>query len=74
MDDSLFIVSPTKPGTYSYMKLVTTDTKDVVTLNRRKADRRGIHQRVTPERRKGEQRRRDVTADLQRYGWALVRR
>jgi hypothetical protein len=66
MDDSLFIVSPTKPGTYSYMKLVTTDTKDVVTLDRRKAERRGIHQRVTPERRKGERRRGEVRAEVLR--------
>ena len=69
----LFIVSSTKRGTYSYMKRVT-ESKDVVILDRRKGDRRRIHQRVTPERRCGERRRRDVMTDLQNSGWALVRR
>ena len=69
----LLIVSPTKPGTYTYMKLVS-ENADAVILDRRKEDRRRIHQRVTPERRHGERRRRDVMTDLQTSGWALVRR
>jgi hypothetical protein len=69
----LFIVSPTKPGTYNYMKLVS-ESDDVVILDRRKADRRRIHQRATPERRHIERRGRDVMTDLQKSGWALVRR
>ena len=73
MASSLFIVSRTKPGTYSYMKLVS-ENEDVVILDRRKVDRRRIHQRATPERRNGERRHRDVMTDLQRSGWALVRR
>jgi hypothetical protein len=72
MASLLFIVSPTKPGTYTYMKLVA-DTNEVVIVDRRKADRRRIHQRATPERRNGERRRRHVITDLQKYGWALVR-
>jgi len=68
----LFIVSPTKPGTYAYMKLVC-DSEDVVILDRRQADRRRIHQGATPERRHGERRRHNVTKDLQRSGWTLVR-
>ena len=73
MASPLFIVSRTKPGTYNYMKLVSQN-KDVVILDRRKVDRRQIHQRATPERRNGERRRRDVMTDLQKSGWALVRR
>jgi len=73
MADWLFIVSHTKPGTYAYMKLVN-ESKYVVIRDRRKADRRRIHQRATPERRNGERRRRDVMTDLQKSGWALVRR
>jgi len=69
----LFIVSPTKRGTYTYMKLVT-ESEDGVILDRRKMDRRQIHQRAMPERRHGERRRRDVTTDLQKSGWAVVRR
>ena len=69
----LFIVSPTKPGTYTYMKLVS-ESQDAVILDRRKEERRRIHERVTLERRHGERRRRDVMTDLQTSGWALVRR
>ena len=68
----LFIVSRTKPGTYAYMKLVS-EKEDVVLLDRRKGDRRRIHQGATPERRQGERRRRDVATDLQKSGWARVR-
>jgi hypothetical protein len=51
MGRSLFIVSRTKPGTYTYLKLVS-DSEDVeVVLDRRELDRRRIEQRVTPERR-----------------------
>jgi hypothetical protein len=73
MAGSLFIVSRTKPGTYTYMKLVS-ESADVVILDRRNIDRRRIYQRATPERRRVERRRRDVMTDLQKSGWALVRR
>jgi hypothetical protein len=43
----LFIVSRTKPGTYTYMKLVS-ESEDVVLFDRREVDRRRIDQRVTP--------------------------
>jgi hypothetical protein len=65
-------VSRTKPGTFTYMKLVS-ENEDVI-LDRRNGDRRRIYQRATPERRHGERRRRDVMTDLQTSGWALVRR
>jgi hypothetical protein len=71
MAGSLFIVSRTKPGTYNYMKLVSESEHDVI-LDRRKGERRRIHQRATPERRHGERRHRDVMADLWKSGWALV--
>jgi len=73
MAGSLFIVSRTKPGTYTYMKLVS-ESEDVVILDRRNIDRRRIYRRATPERRHVERRRRDVMTDLQKSGWALVRR
>jgi hypothetical protein len=67
----LLIVSRTKPGTYTYMKLVSKGERDVI-LDRRKVDRRRIHQGATPERRHGERRRREIMTDLQKSGWALV--
>ena len=73
MAGALFIVSRTKPGTYTYMKLVS-ESEDVVILDRRNIDRRRIYQRATPERRHVERRRRDVMTDLQKSGWARVRR
>ncbi|PYN86328.1 MAG: hypothetical protein DMD87_17960 [Candidatus Rokuibacteriota bacterium] len=73
MAGSLFIVSRTKPGTYAYMKLVS-ESEDVVLFDRRQGDRRRIHQPTTGERRQGERRHRDVIMDLQKSGWALVRR
>ena len=68
----LFIVSRTKPGTYTYMKLVS-ESEDVVLFDRRDGDRRRIDQRVTPERRHSERRHRDVAPELQKSGWMLVR-
>jgi hypothetical protein len=68
----LFIVSRTKPGTYAYMKLVR-ESEDEVLFDRRNGDRRRIHERVANERRYGERRQRDVTTDLQKSGWVLVR-
>jgi len=53
------IVSRTKPGTYNYMKLVSESEHHVI-LDRRKGDRRRIHQGATPERRHGERRRHDI--------------
>jgi len=69
----LFIVSRTKPGTYAYMKLVS-ESEDVVLFDRRKGDRRQVQERVSNERRQAERRRRDVTSDLEKSGWVLVRR
>ena len=69
----LFIVSRTKPGTHAYMKLVS-ESEDVVLFDRRSGDRRRISEHVTTERRQGERRRRNITTDLQKAGWAQVRR
>ena len=73
MANLLLIVSRTKPGTFAYLKLVS-ESGDVVILDRRESDRRRIPQAVTPERRNGDRRRRDVMPDLNKSGWALVRR
>lgn len=73
MAGRLYIVSPTKPGTYKYMKLVGAN-EDAVILDRRKSDRRQRHQPVTSERRRAERRRRDTMTDLQAWGWAIARR
>jgi len=70
----LFIVSRTKPGTYTYLKLVNESGDIEVVFDRREVDRRQIQQRAMPERRNGERRRRNVMTDLAKCGWALVHR
>jgi hypothetical protein len=55
------------------MKLVS-ESENAVIVDRRKVDRRQIHHPVTAERRHVERRRLDVMTDLQKSGWALVRR
>ena len=70
----LFVVSRTKPGTYTYLKLVNESGDIEVVLDRREMDRRRIHRPTMPERRNGERRRRNVVTDLAKSGWALVHR
>ena len=76
MEGLLFIVSPTKPGTYVYLRYgVLARMNDDVILDRRTEDRRRIRQdTATPERRSGDRRHRDITGELQAFGWAVVHR
>jgi len=71
----LFIVSATEPGTYAYVKYGVARRSGDVILDRRKQDRRRIHQDAAmPERRDGDRRHRDITRELQAFGWAVVHR
>jgi len=75
MRDFLFIVSPTEPGRYVYLKYGVARKSGDVILDRRKEDRRQIHQdTATPERRYGDRRHRDITRELHAFGWAAVHR
>ena len=70
----LLIVSATEPARYTYLKhIFGSETADVI-LDRRVEERRQLVKRVVPERRRGDRRERDLTKDLQTFGWALVRR
>jgi hypothetical protein len=69
----LLIVSRTEPGRFTYLKHVfASDTVDVI-LDRRVGERRQALARASIERRRGDRRERDLTKDLQSFGWALVR-
>jgi hypothetical protein len=69
----LFIVSTTEPGTYAYLKYGVARRSGDVILDRRKEERRRIHQDATiSERRYADRRRRDITRGLQTFGSALV--
>ena len=71
----LLIVSRTEPSRFTYLKHVFGNESVDVIMDRRIDERRQRLERGSPERRRHENRRqRDVTKDLQAYGWALVRR
>ena len=75
MEGLLFIVSATEPGTYAYLKYGVARRSGDVILDRRMEERRRIHQYAgRPERRNGDRRHRDITRELQAFGWAVVHR
>ncbi len=70
----LLIVSRTDPAQYAYLKHVFgSKTVDVI-LDRRVGEERQSQERAAAERRRMDRRERDITEDLQIFGWALVRR
>jgi len=71
----LLIVSRTEPSRFTYLKYVFGSESVDVIIDRRTEERRQRLERASSERRRHENRRqRDITKDLQTYGWALVRR
>ena len=69
----LLIVSRSQQERYAYLRYIfDSETGDVI-LDRRVQDRRGRRDSAPAERRLAERRQRDVTSDLQAFGWALVR-
>jgi hypothetical protein len=69
----LLIVSRLQQERYAYLRYVFDGETGKVILDRRVRDRRSRQETVPADRRRGERRQRDVTADLQAFGWALVR-
>ncbi len=70
----LLIVSRTDLAQYAYLKRVFgSKTVDVI-LDRRVGEERQSQERAAAERRRMDRRERDITKDLQIFGWALVRR
>ena len=72
----LVIVSRTDPSRGPYLKHVFASETVEVIVDRRAEERRRfpLHDRAAAERRRGDRRQRDITKDLQTYGWAVVRR
>ena len=73
MTRQLLIVSRSHHERYAYLKYVFDSENGEVVLDRRVGSRRSRQEPVTTERRRGERRERDVTEELQVFGWALVR-
>ena len=70
----LIIVSPKKPTLYTYLAQVFGNDTGGLILDRRMAERRQRQDRAAADRRHGDRRQHDIAADLQTFGWALVRR
>jgi hypothetical protein len=68
------IVSRTVPSRFTYLKHVFASETVEVILDRRVKKRRQSGERVAAEKRHAERRQQDITEDLQKIGWALVRR
>ncbi len=70
----LVIVSRAAPGRFTYLKhLYASETVEVI-VDRRVRERRQRHQLTVSERRWQGRRRREVTEELDSFGWTLVRR
>ena len=69
----LLIVSRSQPERYDYLQYVFDSSTGEVILDRRVRDRRSRQEPAPIERRGEERRQRDVSAELELYGWALVR-
>jgi len=73
----LIVVSPARPAQYAYLKHAFEKEAIAVIFDRRAGERRQLAamDRARSERRRGQDRRqRDITKDLQRFSWAIVRR
>ena len=70
----LVIVSRAAPGRFAYLKhLYGNETVEVI-VDRRERERRRRYQLVVNERRWESRRRRNLTEELDNFGWTLVRR
>jgi hypothetical protein len=70
----LVIVSRAAPGRFTYLQhLYGNETVEVI-VDRRVRDRRRRYQLVVNERRWQSRRRRDLTEEMDNFGWTLVRR
>jgi hypothetical protein len=70
----LVIVSRAAPGRFAYLKhLYGNETVEVI-VDRRERERRRRYQLVVNERRWQGRRRRNLSEELDNFGWTLVRR
>ena len=72
----LIIVSQAHQAQYTYLKHAFEKEAMDVIFDRRAGERRQLvaMDRARSERRGRDRRQRDITMDLQRFGWAIVRR
>ncbi len=72
----LIIVAHAHQAQYTYLKHAFEKEAMDVIFDRRAGERRQLvaMDRARSERRGRDRRQRDITMDLQRFGWAIVRR
>jgi DNA-binding NtrC family response regulator len=70
----LIVVSRTKPGQYTYLKHAFEREAIDVILDRRAEERRRRQESAPVQRRRRDRRQRDISEDLETFGWAVVRR
>ena len=70
----VIIVSQKEPHRYPYLKHVFASETMEVMLDRRLEERRQRRVPSAGDKRRADRRVRDVSKDLQTYGWALVHR
>jgi hypothetical protein len=69
----LVIVSRTALELAGYVKFAFEPVHGDVFIDRRFDERRRRKEAIEIERRRGERRQRDITGELWRFGWVLVR-
>lgn len=75
MADLVFIVSRTEAKQYQYLRHVYADESRDVVLDRRSGERRqGLRPPPIERRHQDRRRHRDITRELESWGWALARR
>jgi hypothetical protein len=73
MSRLLLVVVREEPRRFAYFKhAYSSDTVEVI-VDRRQSDRRRGDRPVGLNRRQASRRRRDLSPELQTFGWALVR-
>jgi hypothetical protein len=75
MTPLLFVVSRAEPERYEYLRRAFAREEAVeVVFDRREGERRQIRRSPSVERRRRDRRARDIGHELERLGYALVRR
>ena len=70
----LIVVSRARPAQYTYLKHAFEQDSIEVIVDRRMGARRERKNGSGVERRFRDRRRRDITTDLEKFDWAVVRR
>ena len=74
MNRLLLVVAQEEPRRYAYFSQTYGSETVEVIVDRRLTERRRSERPVSRDRRQASRRQRDLSVDLQTFGWALVNR